>query len=129
MLSNKKRVFIIGITFTVPLLLWHFILAQEEFIYEAKNKRDPFIALVTNDGKFLQLEKEEAPTGLILEGIIYDKHGISYALINGAVAKVGDFVLDYQVLKIEENRVILIKEGQITELELKRGKNKDETKE
>jgi uncharacterized beta-barrel protein YwiB (DUF1934 family) len=84
---------------------------------------------VTNDGKFLQLEKEETPTGLILEGIIYDKNGISYVLVNGAVAKVGDFILDYQVLKIEENKVILIKEGQITELQLKRGKSKDETEE
>jgi hypothetical protein len=36
------------------------------------------------------------------------------------VVKIGDTVGDYQVLKIEKNRVILIKEGQSLEVELKK---------
>lgn len=87
------------------------------FIYDAKNKRDPFIPLVTSDGRLLKLEQEETPE-LSLEGIIYDKSGLSYAIINGEVRKIGDIVNGYQVLKIEENKVILIKEGQLSEVEL-----------
>lgn len=103
------------------LILAGFAFAEGEFFYDAKGKRDPFIALITPDGKFLQLEKAEVPGGLSLEGIIYDKNGVSYALINGFVIKVGDDIEDYRVLKIEDKKVLLIKEGQITDIELKKG--------
>jgi len=94
--------------------------AQEQFIYDAKNKRDPFIPLVTPDGRLLKLDSEEGATGLLLEGIIYDKYGLSYAIVNGEVIKVGDKLGDYQVFKIEKNKVIFLKEGQPLEIELKR---------
>lgn len=97
-----------------------FAFAQNEFIYEAKAKRDPFIALITSDGKFLQLEKTEVTGALVLEGIIYDKNGVSYALVNGAVVKVGDEIEDYRVLKVEDKKVLLMKDGQITEIKLKK---------
>ncbi|MCM8795180.1 MAG: hypothetical protein NC928_00595 [Candidatus Omnitrophica bacterium] len=94
--------------------------AQGEFIYDPKGKRDPFIPLVTPDGRLLKLEQEEGAKGLLLEGVIYDEHGVSYALVNGEVVKVGDKVDDYQVLKIENNKVIFIKEAELTEVELKK---------
>ena len=93
--------------------------AAKEFIYEKKGKRDPFIPLVTSDGRILKLEKEEAASGLLLEGIIYDEQGLSYAIVNGEVVRVSDKIGDYQVLKIEKNKVIFIKQGQTTEVELK----------
>jgi hypothetical protein len=98
-----------------------FSFAEEQFIYNAKGKRDPFIPLVTPDGRLLNLDKEEEATkGLLLEGIMYDKYGISYAIVNGRVVKVGDEVIGYQILRIEKNKVIFIKEGQPTEVELKK---------
>ena len=93
--------------------------AQEGFKYDAKGKRDPFIPLVTPDGRLLKLEKEETASGLLLEGIIYDEHGLSYCLVNGEVVRVSDKIGDYQVLKIENNKVIFIKGGQTLEVELK----------
>ncbi|MBI4972857.1 MAG: hypothetical protein HZA27_02020 [Candidatus Omnitrophica bacterium] len=98
----------------------HLSFAQEEFIYDSKGKRNPFIPLVTADGRLLKLDTESSLSDLLLEGIIYDKMGISYAIVNGSVVKIGDSVGDYQVLKIEENKVIFIKEGQPTEVELKK---------
>jgi hypothetical protein len=89
------------------------------FKYDAKGKRDPFIALVTPDGRLLKLE-EETTSELLLEGIIYDKKGISYAVVNGEVVKIGDKVGDYQVWKIEERKIIFLKEGQPLEIELKK---------
>jgi hypothetical protein len=92
--------------------------AQEEFVYNAKGKRDPFISLVTPEGALL-LEKEENITGILLEGIIYDKDGLSYAIVNGEIVKAGDEIGNYQILKIEKNKVFFIQEGQISEVELK----------
>ena len=95
--------------------------AQSEFIYDAKNKRNPFIPLVTPDGRLLKLENEEGQTpGLSLEGVIYDNYGVSYALVNGEPVKVGDMAGEYQVLKIEKRKVTFVKEGQTLEIELKK---------
>jgi len=112
-----------GNRLTIPVLsfltLFSLLFAQDEFKYDAKGKRDPFIPLVTPDGRFLKLEKEESESGLLLEGIIYDEHGSSCALVNGEVVRVSDKAGDYQVLKIEKNKVIFVKDAQITEVELK----------
>ncbi len=94
--------------------------AQEEFKYDAKGKHNPFIPWVTPDGRFQQLEKEEVKGDIVVDGIIYDKHGVSYALVNAEVVTTGDYVGSYQVLKIEENKVIFIKEGQVSEIELEK---------
>jgi len=93
---------------------------QQEFIYDSKDKRDPFIPLVTPDGRLLKLEPEEGAAELSLEGIIYDKNGLSYAVVNGEVVRIGEMVSGYQVLKIEDRKVVFIKEGQPQEIELKK---------
>ncbi|MCX5701950.1 MAG: hypothetical protein NTW64_03080 [Candidatus Omnitrophica bacterium] len=129
-LKVKRKKFTLDVNgiiflFLFSLLAFSFSLfsyAEQEFTYDAKGKRNPFIALVTNDGRLLKLEQEETQTepGLLLEGIIYDKNGLSYAIVNGSVVKIGDAVGSYQVLKIEPNKVIFIKEGETREIELKK---------
>ncbi len=124
MLRNKNYLQLIFI-FLCALFFTPSSFAEGEFIYDAKGKRNPFIPLVTSEGRLLKLDKEESSGGikeLSIEGIIYDKQGRSYVLINGTVAGIGDIVGNYQVLKIEENRVIFIKEGQPVEVEF----NKEE---
>lgn len=97
------------------------IFAQAEFVYDSKGKRDPFIPLVTADGRWIKLEDETGQDkALSLEGIIYDKNGLSYALVNSEAVKIGDKIGDYQVLSIEKNKVIFIKEGKTQEIELKK---------
>jgi len=95
-------------------------LGQSEFVYDAKGKRNPFIPLVTPEGRLLKLDKQEPVSsgGLAIEGIIYDKLGRSFAIVNAAVVGIGDTVGDYQVLKIYENKVIFIKNGEPFEVEL-----------
>lgn len=125
MLKNKPdyRFF----TFALWLLFFTFYFlpscyAQEEFQYDSRGKRNPFIPLVTSDGKLLKLEAEENANveGLLLEGIIYDKNGLSYAIVNSNVVKVGDMLGDIQVLKIEPDKVTFIKEGQTLNVELRK---------
>jgi len=114
------RVFVIGILLFSSLL--SFSLAQEGYTYDSKGRRDPFIALVTPAGVLLTLDKEDVKTDLAVEGIIYDKQGSSYAIVNSEVVRVGDSTAScYQVLKIEDKKVIFIKEGNIREVPLKEG--------
>jgi hypothetical protein len=97
--------------------------ALPDYVYDDGQKRDPFIPLVTSDGRFVQLERAQEDEGsfeLKLEGIIYDKYGLSYAIVDSSVVKIGDVIGDYQVLKIEEDRVVFIKEGQIKEVLLQK---------
>lgn len=123
MLKNKSILGLISLLAFMALVNSMELFAQNDFVYDAKGKRNPFIPLVTPDGKFIKLDTDEEgeKKGLKLEGIIYDKSGISFALINGNSVKTGDFVEDFQVLKIEKNRVILIKEGITSEIEIKKG--------
>ncbi len=93
---------------------------QGEFVYDAKGKRNPFIGLVTPEGRLLKLDKQESnsPGGLAIEGVIYDKSGRSFALVNNEVVGIGDYAGDYQVLKIYDDKVIFIKNGETLEVEL-----------
>lgn len=89
-------------------------------MYDSKGRRNPFIPLVAPDGRLLNLDEDEKQKGdLIIEGIIYDKYGQSYAVVNAQVVRIGDEVGGYQVLRIEKNKVIFVKEGQAKEIELK----------
>jgi hypothetical protein len=115
----KSLRFILLFIFAFWLLPFSFSYAQDQFVYDANGKRDPFIPLVTPEGRLLNLDTEQAKGTLNLEGIIYDDKGISYAIVNGAVVKIGDTVDGSQVLKIENNKVIFIKDGNPFEQELK----------
>ena len=118
MLRNRlRKIFLLNLFF---MLVCCFSFAQGDFIYDAQGERNPFMPLVTPEGRFIKIKSRLATEGLELEGIIYDKISMSYAIVNGLVVKVGDFVGNYQVLKIEENKVVFIKEGQPFEVELKK---------
>ena len=116
MLLNKR--FLLFLIFV--FIFYTVSFSQGEFVYDAQGKRNPFIPLVTPEGRLLKLDKQEATTaeGLMVEGIIYDKFGRSFAIVNTNVVGIGDIVGDYQVLKIQENKVIFIKDGIPLEIEL-----------
>lgn len=92
---------------------------DQQFVYDSKAKRNPFIPLITEDGRLVKLDKVEAPSGdVTVEGIIFDKKGRSYAIVNGTVVGIGDAIAGYEVLKIQSDKVLFIKDGQIKELEM-----------
>jgi hypothetical protein len=75
----------------------------------------------------MKLEKETESagrSGLLVDGIIYDKNGLSYAIVNGNVVGVGDYVGEYRVLKIEANKIAFLKEDQIIEVVITKEENK-----
>jgi len=118
MLRNRFIVSATGVF--VVLTTISLALAQQTFKYDVQGRRNPFISLVTSDGRLLKLDIVEKSGKFSLEGIIFDKNGISLAVINGVVVKVGDLIDGYTVLKVENNKVILIKDGEMRELELKK---------
>lgn len=93
-------------------------LAQGEPDAGAQEGRvDPFLPLVSGDGKLLNLNKD-GHQQLEVNGIIYDKEGESFAIVNSAVVKARDCIGEYKVLRIEEDRVIFEKGGQPLEVGL-----------
>lgn len=122
MFLNKKLLILLFVILGIGTSIF----AQNEFVYNAKGKRNPFIPLVTPEGRLIKLDKQETAStgGLLVEGIIYDKHGRSFAIVNAEVLGVGDMVEEYQVLKIYENKVVFIKDGEPFEVELIKGEGK-----
>jgi len=96
------------------------LFAEEQFSYDSQGRRDPFVALVTSDGRLLNLEPQGEVEGIMLEGIIYHRDGDSYAIVNGDIVKENDKIGKYEVKKIEEKKVIFAKEGQNIEVELEK---------
>jgi len=96
---NRSVLFIIFI-----ILLFSLTRADEERL------RDPFVSLVTEDGRLIVF-KQKKQTQLELEGILYDPAGRAAALINSEIVRIGDWVGDYQVYRIEPDKVIFLKDG------------------
>jgi hypothetical protein len=96
--------------------------ASGGFLYEAQGRRDPFFVLVTPDGRIIEPpESKERTEGLPrLEGLMYDAKGISYAVMDGEVFRAGDMAGDYQIIRIDSNKVIMQKADRVFEVELKK---------
>jgi len=95
---------------------------EETFVYDSKGRRDPFLSLVSPEGYLINVEPFSDASEVNLEGIIYDPSGKSFAIINTQVVKNGDKIGLFEVLKIEENKVILLKDAERFEIELKEGR-------
>ncbi|MCM8789698.1 MAG: general secretion pathway protein GspB [Candidatus Omnitrophica bacterium] len=105
----------------IIILLFIFLIfedgfAQDEFVYDSKGAYDPFIPLITPDGRLIKLNPKGSSGGLVLEGIMYEKQGDSYAVVNGEILKEGDILGEYQVIKIEQEKVIFSKGAQVIEV-------------
>jgi hypothetical protein len=127
MLLNRKLLITLFVFLSfASFLRQQKVFGEDAYNYNAKGKRNPFIALVTPEGRLLKLDKQESTSlqGLSVEGIIYDKTGRSFAIVNTLVVGIGDLVGDYQVLKIFEDRVVFIKGGESLEVGLAKERTK-----
>ena len=124
MIGKKRNFLKISAIFILGLCLmfsfWVYSFSQQEFKYDAEKQRNPFIPLVTSDGRLLTLQQAPVVKQLVLQGITFDQTGLSFCVINGEVAMVGDQIEDYRVIKIEKEKVTLSKEGKTLEMELRK---------
>lgn len=95
------------------------VYAQDEPVYDVQGKRNPFAPLMTSEGGLLNVDKEVSKGDLSLEGVLFDKSGPSYAIVNGLVLEAGNQVDGYLVSRIEEDRVVFVKDEQTKEITLK----------
>ncbi len=97
----------------------HVTAQDQKYTYTPQGRRDPFVPLVSPSGYLINLEEEEN-TVIRLEGIMYDPKGDSMAIINGELLKVGETINGVVVSKIEPNKVVVVKDNQKIEIELRR---------
>ena len=96
----------------------HFSIAfAEEFRYDSHGARDPFVSPATGVVESVQSQKE-----VHLEGIVLDPNGGSVAIINGQMVREGDMIEGLILKKLEKNRALFDKNGEVLEVVL----NKDD---
>ncbi|GEM_PF-435424 len=109
------------------VLCWHEIKAadlleetkNEPSLYDDHGKRDPFWPLVTSGGGIMSYETDFLMSDLNLEGVVVGQGQENLAMINGRIVKENDAIGQFVVLRIEADKVTLLKDGQEFELRLK----------
>jgi len=83
---------------------------SEEYVYQSRGKRDPFLPLVGKASLFNTRDLIDVVDvkDVKLEGIMYDAQGGSRAILNGTLLKEGDEAGLIKVEKIEAKKVIVI---------------------
>lgn len=76
-------------------------LRAEDVLYDSGKRRDPFIPLSADETSSL----DAGPTGIKLEGIIYDPPARSLAILNGKPYLVGESLGDVAILRIFKDYV------------------------
>lgn len=112
------KIFFSGAVITV-LLVTAVLLAEENFEYNAKGKRDPFVPLVSGEGGYMSdAEGISGIKDVRLEGIVWDEKRGSIAVINGEIVKEGQEIGSVRLLKIQKDGVIFEVEGEAIRVEL-----------
>ena len=73
-----------------------------ESTYDSGKRRDPFVPLTGED-----VATAGSPSGIKLEGIIYDPGNRSMAILNGKTYQVGEAVGEAMVVKIQKDHVVI----------------------
>ncbi|MFH0827329.1 MAG: hypothetical protein V1923_05560 [Candidatus Omnitrophota bacterium] len=127
MRAFKLKIFVgVLAIISVSVIRTSLIAYGQEKNEQAKASRNPFMPLVTSDGRLISLDREKAKSDLIVEGTVFDKYGRSYAVVNSLVVEVGDTIDDFRVLKVEQGKVTFMKDGQTKVVEVQ--EFKDEAK-
>lgn len=113
-------IFSIGLLKPLDVVFSEPIVAEDNFIYDAHGKRDPFWSLLGHRGTIVNYDNDLQASDMALEGILVEPTGDSVAIINGNIVKVGDKVGFFIVKQIEVNTVILEKGQEIISLKLKK---------
>lgn len=85
--------------------------------YQSKGKRDPLVRLLTAEGQRIYPPGFDegsvtGVSGLILQGIMFDPAGESYAVINGKIVRIDEEIQGMKVLKIRPSAVTILSEGE-----------------
>jgi Tfp pilus assembly protein PilP len=111
--------FISYIIFLAFLLSCDILVADEAFVYKDHGLRDPFWPLVSQGGAIVNYDTNFMVSEMTLEGIVSDGEG-GVAIINGNIVEQGKKIGLYTVQEIRKDRVILLKDGATSILQIKK---------
>ena len=83
--------------------------SAEDFSYNSKGRRDPFVPLV-GPGAVYQVKEAVDITStedVELEGIVYDSKGVSRAIVNSIVLKEGDQAGVLLLEKVDPGKIVI----------------------
>ena len=107
---RKYIIVLLAIILTYSLV---FAADEIEFTYDSQGARDPFIPLLTKDGKpITTYAKIGSINDIVIEGILYDPQGESVVVINDLILKLGSTINGITVKSIEKNSVVLSFKGE-----------------
>jgi hypothetical protein len=69
----------------------------------------------------IKVSSGSGTSDLVLEGIIYEEKGESYAIVNAAIVRPGEVVNGWEVSSVEQNKVVITKGSELRELEITTG--------
>ena len=90
---------------------------KNAFFYDSKDRRDPFISLVTASGDLVKVGEDRFLSDLVLEGIMVNVEG-NVAVINGKIMNRGDYIGNFLIEMITNSEVILLKDQKRSTLHL-----------
>ncbi len=86
--------------------------AEEPLVYDDKGRRDPFLPLVDENGRYLlEADVIYSSDELNLSGILWDPQGRSSCLINDQIARIGESIYGFMVKNITKDSVTISKDG------------------
>lgn len=108
MMRSIVSILVMGVL-TIALASYFSAEEIEDFVYDSKGKRNPFIPLMTEKTKLTAagLENVQTVDDIVLEGIFWDAYGESIAILNGVIMKEGQQVGSVKVKDIREKGVTL----------------------
>lgn len=93
--------------------------------YQSKGKRDPLVPLLNVEGQRIYppgLDEGSVTgiSGLVLQGVMFDPAGESFAVINGRMIREKEEIQGMKVVKIFPSSVRILADGQEHELNIRK---------
>jgi hypothetical protein len=108
-----------AIILSASFLICGIAAAEDGFVYNDHNLRDPFWPLVSQGGAIVNYDTNFVVSEMTLEGVVSDGAG-GVAIINGNIVEQGKKIGLYTVQEIRKDRVILMKDGKTSVLQIKK---------
>ena len=88
-----------------------FAQTEQPIRYDDKGRRDPFLPLIDENGRYLSHTESLSFDELKLSGILWDPQGASSCLINNQIVKLGESICGFMLEDISKDNITLSKDG------------------
>ncbi len=115
----KMKVIVLVIMLFMPLICLSVSIADEDFVYDSKGKRDPFLSLIDRRVKLTDVELLASIDDVRVDGVILDRDRGASAIVNDSIIKIGEFVGGFKLVEVSQYEVVLLRDGQSYTIEFR----------